>query len=174
MSDGFVVVVEGCDKCGKTSLAASLGDLLKWPVVHFSQPKTPGGATQEYLHALAERPGPFIADRFYLGESVYGPLYRSTPPIPGADVAILETVLHARGSLLVLMEDAAWRVEDRFIRLEEDFARAQDVPVILREFDRLWRESRLAKVRATLDDKLSLVVAGVVQRMQLAARVTGL
>jgi hypothetical protein len=172
-SDGFVVVVEGCDKVGKSTLAAGLHELLGWPVVKFSQPAL-GGATKEYLAALAAHDGPFIADRFHLGESVYGPLYRKSSPMNQYDVRLIENALLDRGALLVLMEDAAENIIARFKALSEDFAREQDVPVILREFGKLWRQSRLAKVRATLDDKLPLVIAGVVQRMQLAARVTGL
>lgn len=160
----FVIVIEGCDKCGKTSLAKRLRDRFDWPIVKCSQPK-PGGAVAEYMSAIANQPGPFIADRFHLGESVYGPIYRGTPRLDGLDCRAIEDQLIDRGSLLVLMEDRPDRIAERFKRLGESFARASDITRILVDFELEWRRSRLAKIRATWDDGLPDVVAAVAMYM---------
>lgn len=162
--NGFVIVIEGCDKTGKTSLATALSSMLGWPVVKCVQPG-PGGAVKEYLSKLSDNRGPFIADRFHLGESVYGPIYRDTPPIRQPYLDIIESVLLSRGSLLVLMEDRVDRIVERFKRLDESFAKIRDVLLIARNFDLEWRRSRLAKIRATWDEALPGVVSDVVWRM---------
>lgn len=65
----FVIVIEGADKTGKSTLAASLVKFTGWPVAHMRQPASPGPdvALQECLDALEHQKGPFIADRFHVG-----------------------------------------------------------------------------------------------------------
>jgi len=148
MSDRFAVVIEGCDKTGKSSLAAALRDALGWPVVRSSQTTGPDAALQEYLDVLEHQKGHFIADRFHLGESVYGPIYRGTPRLDPSAVWLIEERLLDRGCLLVLMEDDPEALVSRFRELDEGFAWEGDVPDLLARFDVEWRRSRLAKVRA--------------------------
>jgi hypothetical protein len=151
MSDQFVVVVEGCDKTGKTSLVAALHEALGWPMVKSSQTTGPDAALQEYLDVLDHEKGHFIADRFHVGESVYGPIYRGTLPLDHTAMRLVEERLLDRGCLLVLMEDDPEAVIARFKALKEDFAREQDVRDIIAKFDVEWRRSRLAKIRARWD-----------------------
>lgn len=151
MSDGFVIVVEGCDKTGKTSLSRELESATGWSVVKTSQPKTPGpdAATMEYLETLATHRGPFIADRFHVGESVYGPIYRKTLPIGPTNLRLIEDKLLDRGCLLVLMEDDPDAIIKRFRKHNEDFAKEQDVRDIVQKYVVEWRRSHLAKIRAS-------------------------
>jgi hypothetical protein len=173
-SDGFVVVIEGIDKSGKSSLAAAVRGLTGWPVMKFGPPKNAGGASLEYFKALVDNPGPFIADRFHLGESVYGPLYRGTERMHPVSAAAIEGILLGRGALLVLMEDSPDRVAERFTSLGEDFSKVADVSTILADFDREWRESRLAKIRATWGSELlPYTVLAVVEAMRAAREATG-
>lgn len=149
--DQFAIVIEGCDKTGKSSLATTLHYALGWPVVKSSQTTGPDAALQEYLDVLEHEKGHFIADRFHLGESVYGPIYRGTLPMGAVAVGLVEERLLNRGCLLVLMEDKPDAVVARFKALDESFAREADVPDILEKFDLEWRRSRLAKIRARWD-----------------------
>ena len=166
MSDRFVIVIEGVDKTGKSSLAAALRETLGWPVVKSSQTTGPDAALQEYLDVLEHQKGHFIADRFHLGESVYGPVYRGTPPMDDAAVRLVEIRLLERGCLLVLMEDYAAAIAGRFKAHGEDFARAADVSDLLLRFDNEWRRSRLAKIRARWDELVvPQAVLGVVQQL---------
>jgi len=148
----FVVVIEGCDKTGKSTLAGLLAKDLGWPVVKMNQPRTPGPhvAAQECLDVLGAQKGPFIADRFHLGESVYGPIYRGTLPMDHVDMRLIETRLQARGCLLVLMTDSVKMIIARFKALKEDFAKEGDVRDIVEKYQVEWERSRLAKIRARL------------------------
>ena len=147
-NSGFVIVVEGCDRTGKTTLCDQLSNFLKWPVVKFSQPKV--DAMAEYTEALAEHPESFIADRLHLGESVYGPIYRGTPPVLRSRVLAFEGDLVGRGALLVLLTDTPLRVRDRFAQLGEDFAKPDHVVEILERFDHEFGFSALSKVRMNM------------------------
>lgn len=162
--DRFVIVIEGCDKCGKTSLATQLSAMLNWPVVKSSQPG-PMGAVHEYIAALHTNTGPFIADRFHLGESVYGPLYRGGFGVNQYDFREIERLLSARGALLVLMEDDPAWIVTRFRQLNEDFARADDIPKLLDGFDREFHRSRLPKLRFRWHPHIPFLVSDVVHYM---------
>lgn len=146
---GFVVVVEGCDRTGKTTFCDFLSKLLGWPIVKFSQPK--GDAMAEYAEALRAHPESFIADRLHLGESVYGPIYRGTTPVPDDRFYAFEAELAARGALLVLMTDTPERVIKRFEVHGEDFAKGDHVRAILEAFDFQFVRSALPKVRMNME-----------------------
>lgn len=161
-----MIVVEGCDKTGKSSVASALCYALGWPTIHFSAPKSGEDAIAQYSRELATNPRPFIADRFHLGEFVYGPLYRGS--VPDADrMRALEDQLIRRGALLVLMYDSPAAVVERFQRHGETFARVDHAPRILSDFDDAWRASRVAKVRLRWS-------ADEVERRAAVDRVVGL
>jgi hypothetical protein len=162
--DRFAIIIEGTDKCGKTSLATQLSAMLGWPIVKCSQPG-PMGAVHEYLTTLRATAGPFIADRFHLGESVYGPLYRGGFGINQFDFREIEGHLMNRGSLLVLMEDDPEPIVARFKRLNEDFARADDIPKLLDGFDREFYRSRLPKLRFRWHPHIPTLISDVVHYM---------
>lgn len=168
----FVIVMEGCDKTGKTTTAQRLGADLEWPVLKFGQPG-PEGPFAEYMRALVNHDGPFIADRFHMGESVYGPIYRGTPPMSAEQTEQIEELLFARGALVVLMEDFPSAVIDRFKALKEDFAREDDVYKIMNKYEELFRACRLPKMRATLNDTLPVVIENLVVQMSWRERAEG-
>lgn len=156
---GFVIVLEGCDKVGKSTVAAQLSQLLSWPVLKFGQPG-PDGAFKEYCYALAHQDGPFIADRFHIGESVYGPIYRGAG-MNQFDARHIENELRERGCLLVLMEDAPERIIARFKEHDETFAKEEHVRAIISHFDELFWRSRLPKIRASLHQHLATNIGNI-------------
>jgi hypothetical protein len=160
--DTFVVVIEGVDKTGKSSLARGLHAALGWPVEKFGPPR--GDAAREYLAALRQA-GPFIADRFHLGESVYGPIYRGTQPMHPWSVRQIEEALMRRGALLVLMTDDPADISRRFNALGEDFAKVEHVAELVRRFDELWERSVLPRVRLRWTDRTVQLVLDVVDGM---------
>lgn len=161
--DRFVVVVEGCDKTGKSSLASALHGALGWPVWKFGQPE--GDPAMEYVRALSREPGPFVADRFHLGESVYGPIYRGTPPLPKHVNEAIEEMLLDRGALLVLMVDDPDSIARRFKSEGEGFAKVEHVGAIVEQFDRLWLRSRLPRVKLHWCSTAPALVARLVLEM---------
>lgn len=159
-----MIIIEGCDKCGKTTLAEELRTRLSWPVVKFSQPA--GDAYAEYHTALDTHLKPFIADRFHLGEAIYGPLYRMTPRPTIDAINRLEDRLIARDALLVLLWDDPDRIIARFAEAGETFARVNDVDEIMWGFRVAWVESRCAKLAAVWQPGLAGIVAAAAMMMR--------
>ncbi|MFF4189102.1 hypothetical protein ACFYZ9_38525 [Streptomyces sp. NPDC001691] len=70
-----VLLTDGCDGVGKSTLAAHLAARHGFAVVH--SPQTPGSVdlVRRYRQLLAS-PGRLVLDRCFVSELVYGPLYR--------------------------------------------------------------------------------------------------
>lgn len=169
MRPGFVVILEGVDKTGKTSTARDLHDILGWPIIKHSQPKPGVDPYVEYNATLGAHQESFIADRFHLGEAVYGPIYRGTPK-PSSPVNIaFEQRLMNRGALLILMVDKAEAIIERWRTLKEDFAQEDKVRLMLRSYEDEYAESFLSKLRLTYTGD-SLALANIIRNMEAATR----
>lgn len=66
-----MIVLDGAENTGKTTLAGLLADRLGWPVRHWGK----DDGYRRYLHAL-ENPEPQIWDRCFWDEVVYQPVKR--------------------------------------------------------------------------------------------------
>lgn len=97
-------VLEGPDGAGKSFLAATLQSTLNLRVEHFGPPERP--PLEEYLHWLVDLDGTHhshhrVIDRFHLGESVYGPIFRGTKPLTIPELSTIEWALMVRGYTLI-------------------------------------------------------------------------
>jgi hypothetical protein len=95
-----VIVLEGCDGTGKTTLAVTLASQHGYAVIHSG--RTPDGTDlAERYQALLATPGKIVLDRSFISELVYGPLDhgRSRLTLPGA--TDLARRVAARGGVLV-------------------------------------------------------------------------
>lgn len=137
---GDIIILEGCDKTGKTTLARALARMLGWPVVAFKQPKTTPPVDEYFRAAL--QPGRFIFDRFHLGQLVYGPVYRGERD-RRERFRLLELLLRARGAVLVYLRHCVPELIQRFRRDREDFAKEGDVSRLLTLYEGVYTWSCL-------------------------------
>lgn len=95
-----VIVLEGCDGTGKTTLAAALASQHGHAVIHSG--RTPDGiGLAERYRALLAAPGKIILDRSFISELVYGPLDHGRSRITVTEAASLACRAAARGGVLV-------------------------------------------------------------------------
>jgi thymidylate synthase len=146
---GNVIVIEGCDKTGKSSTAQMLAGILGWKIVASGPPRTDDPAA-EYLAVLDEHHDGLILDRFHLGELIYGPLYRGSQTSP-FDLARVEDRLRARGALLVHLTDTPDAIAHRFVEDKEAFASLYHIPQIVDGFHRVVGWSTLEKLTLVYD-----------------------
>lgn len=97
-----VIILDGCDGTGKTTLAEALREQLGYAVTHSGQ--TPDGVdlADRYRNLLA-MPGRIVLDRSFVSELVYGPLLRGRSRITQqAAVSLVRDVAHRGGTLVHL------------------------------------------------------------------------
>lgn len=74
-----IVIVEGCDNVGKTTVAKHLADELSYEYHHCGAPSDENSAMDEYFDLL-NRPNDIILDRSWIGDLVYAPTLRGYYP----------------------------------------------------------------------------------------------
>jgi thymidylate kinase len=95
-----VIVLEGCDGTGKTTLAATLAERHGYVVVHSGRIPDADGLAEQYRVVL-DMPGKIALDRSFISELVYGPLRDGRSRLTPRQAAELAFVLADRGGVLV-------------------------------------------------------------------------
>lgn len=135
------VIIEGSDCAGKTTLVNHLRDKFKLPIVKFSKPR--GEPYAEYAAFLCQRYQPAILDRFYLGELVYGPLWRGQSGLDELQRIAIEDLLVARKPLAIYCETSIPFTQATLRRRGDEFTKADEIPAIIKGFRRAIAESKL-------------------------------
>jgi len=95
-----LIILEGCDGVGKTTLAEELSARHGYMIVHAA--RTPDGTDLFAKYsAVLERPGPLVLDRSFPSELVYGPLDHGRSRLTLVDVLRLAATAADRGGILV-------------------------------------------------------------------------
>lgn len=87
----MIIILEGPDGCGKTTLAKHLCKTFKLDYKHEGPPSTNKSAYDHYSDLLEDAHGKrVIFDRFALGELVYGPILRGISRLDANDWALMK------------------------------------------------------------------------------------
>jgi thymidylate kinase len=103
----LLVICEGTDGSGKTTLANTLAIMTRGKYLHAGPPKRhPLVEYTEPLSSYAPGTGQdLICDRWHVGELVYGPLYRGRSGLTHNQFRAVEDLLREKGALLVLCDE---------------------------------------------------------------------
>lgn len=109
----MLIIIEGPDNTGKTTLARHLQEVFSLDYIHCSKPKT-DNPYLEYCELADSIKKPTVIDRAHLGEYVYGTLWRGgcsiTPKMfQDLDLKFMEkfeyvVVIHAQAPLEIIEE----------------------------------------------------------------------
>lgn len=140
-----LVLIEGCDKCGKSTLARELYGRYGVPIVKFSQPK--GDPFVEYMEFLQKhgqkRRGHAILDRFYLGELVYGPIKRGGSAISEEQARAIEDYLKTLNAVGIWASNTEENVVSNFRKDGESFLLESEAKAVLSGYEREVAKSSL-------------------------------
>ena len=143
----MLIILEGCDGTGKTTLANQLAETLQSQgrtVVRLARGVPQKHPLEEYEYDLDfYTPGvgvDVVCDRWHWGDAIYGPLYRgkSTLGQPGMDHVGL--YLRARGALLAMLDCSVGEVRRRLNERGEDYLRPEHVEHVVNDYRRLFHE----------------------------------
>lgn len=152
----MVIVIEGENKCGKSTLARHIVS-LGFKYIKVSQPG-PQGAFKEYSDILKtlEKGGDYVLDRFYVGEQVYGPIYRGSSSLTGEQIIEIERRLSKINTVLVYCYDSEKNIAKRFIKDGEEFADVSKIGKALELFEKEIKRSILPVYRHKMNSKMDL------------------
>ena len=129
MTVSRMVILEGCDGSGKTTLAGALMRKrgYDYTVVKTGLPEPGYDVAVAYLDAIyaaLARPGRTLFDRLHLGEKIYGPLLRGEDCMGQDGLATIERVMAAHNIALIICAPpwetlvAGWRSKDDLLKNE--------------------------------------------------------
>jgi thymidylate kinase len=95
----MLIIIEGPDKSGKTTLAQAIERTFGYEYVHFGIPG-PDPAS-EYVKFLLDLKKPTVTDRFYLGERVYSTILRNKQTVTELEYAVIERLCRLRAAILI-------------------------------------------------------------------------
>lgn len=119
----MIIIVEGPDGSGKTTLAEKIARQSGYTLLHRSQPKSEEekrNMMAEYLHVIKSGKN-VVMDRCWYSEMVYGPIMRDATCIDYPEMYELERLLCKKGAILIYCTDAPEVLWSRCQRRGEDY-----------------------------------------------------
>lgn len=136
----MIIIIEGPDGSGKTTLAETLSRQTGFPVVHRTQPKSEEEKAKMmdgYVDAIKKGKN-IIFDRCWYSEMAYGPIMRDKSVISYPEMYELEQLLTKRGALIIYCIDKPETLWYRCSKRGEDYITDYDTFVsICKEFDKI-------------------------------------
>ena len=145
----MIIIIEGPDGSGKTTLAEKLSKQTKWPIVHRSQPKTEEEKAcmmQSYLEVIKQGKN-CIFDRCWYSEMAYGPTMRDESVISYPEMYHLEKALAKHGAIIIYCTDKPDILWKRCQRRGEDYIKFKaDFVDICEAYDDIMNAPHLVPV----------------------------
>ena len=136
----MIIIIEGPDGSGKTTLAGILSRQTGFPVVHRTQPKSEEEKAKMmdgYVDAIKKGKN-IIFDRCWYSEMAYGPIMRDKSVISYPEMYELEQLLTKRGALIIYCTDKPETLWYRCSKRGEDYMTDYGTFVsICKEFDKI-------------------------------------
>jgi hypothetical protein len=151
----MLVVVEGADGAGKTTLIGRLQDVLGEAEVRHKGPPERDPVEEYAVDIQDYRPGSgrhVLCDRWHWGELVYGPVLRGKTRFTRETFAHVEKVLLARGAVVVHATGDPGILGARLETRGDDLVRREQLPALIDGFHRVHGRSELPCVQVRVDD----------------------
>lgn len=153
-----IIIIEGENKTGKSTLAKHLSETYEYIHHHCSQPE--GDPYIEYLDILdmvKETGESYVLDRYCYGEFVYGPIYRGKSGLEIVQLLDIERILMTEfNSVLIHCHDTFENIEERFISENEESATVDKIEETLDRFEHIINLSSLIKFEHRMNSELDL------------------
>lgn len=131
----MLIIISGCDRSGKTSIATKFVEKNKYEYTHFSSPKNKEDGKQQYFNFIANINSyeNYLCDRFYEGEFVYAPIYRNYQ----LDYApqLEETLLQKTNAMYVYVKADLDIIKKRIKEVGEDFVKDDDLGKVINNYE---------------------------------------
>lgn len=143
-----ILIIEGIDGSGKSTLAdlVQAAAANRYNVIREHRGPMKGSVVDEYIKPLFDI-GPndlLIADRWHVGEMIYGPIYRGISYVDSV-IEHIESILDDLGAVKIIMLTPKEIVKERLEDRGEDFLKEKDFDLVYDFYanfaeERFWEE----------------------------------
>lgn len=120
-----VIIVEGIDGSGKSTLVDSLESMIpdNYHVLRMHRGPIQDTVENEYIEPLTSLSSNqfLLADRWHVGEMIYGPIYRGESLVSGLYENLIESYLDSIGAVKIILQPDISEVRQRLADRGEDY-----------------------------------------------------
>lgn len=145
-----LIIIEGIDGSGKSTLANMIQEVAQnnYNVIRAHRGPMKGSVVEEYVKPLFEV-GPndlLIADRWHVGEMIYGPIYRGVSYVDSV-LEHIENILDDLAAVKIVMLTPREIVRERLAGRGEEFLKEKDFDQVYDFYEKFavdyfWEEIR--------------------------------
>ena len=162
----MILILEGVDLAGKSTVAEALARRLKTEVIHHGPPRSDLPLIQQYSREIeAYQPGSgqhLVFDRLHVGEGVYGPIKRGSSLLSEAQFEWFQLLLDSRGAVVISMLPPLEVVRQRYLERGDEFVNLDELEEVWRGYDQLFGTARVTHtVRDSLDVDWAMGLANI-------------
>lgn len=159
-----IIILEGIDGSGKSTLAQRLAAKSPLPVRIEHRGPIQDTIQAEYVNPLFEvdENELLIADRWHVGEMIYGPLYRGktmVAPYLGA----IETILDWFGAVRIIMSPPLEVVRQRLEERGEDYLEPEHVEQVYKAYEDFAWAHDYRLMTDVADHQLDYIIAAAMK-----------
>lgn len=132
------IIIEGIDGAGKSTFIEKIDKAItesqewydkKWDKVFYHRGVPVGTIEQEYMNPLlrAKKNEFFVADRWHVGEMIYGPIYRGETLVSGQWEADIEQQLDRMNAIKIILLPPLEVVKKRLATRGEDYLQDEHI-----------------------------------------------
>lgn len=144
-----MIVVEGLDRCGKSTVTQALLKLLPgWSYRHHTKP--PMHPYGYFAGFLADARPSVVVDRLHWSEPAYGVTYRDGSGLSFVEWTKLELMCLAQDAHVLYMEDDVDSIRSRWD--DKEMFPAEGIERLKDEYEKVLAQSKVPRVRAKLPD----------------------
>ena len=145
-----IIIIEGIDGSGKSTLADLIEQAAssRYKVIRAHRGPMKGSVVEEYVKPLFEIKDDelLIADRWHVGEMIYGPIYRGISYVDSV-LEHIENILDDLGAVKLVMLTDRELVRERLAARGEDYLKDEDFDQVFDFYEtfatlHMWEEIR--------------------------------
>lgn len=145
-----IVIIEGIDGSGKSTLANMIEEVAehKYKVIRTHRGPMKGSVVEEYVAPLFEVAADelLIADRWHVGEMIYGPIYRGISYVDSV-LEHIENILNDLGAVKLVMLTPKEIIQDRISSRGEDYLKPEDFDQVYDFYESFAKEYFWEEIR---------------------------
>jgi len=163
-----IIIIEGIDGSGKSTLATMIEKVAssKYEVVRAHRGPMQGSVVEEYVAPLFEvKPNQLlIADRWHVGEMIYGPIYRGISYVDSV-LEHIESILDDLAAIKIVMLTPREIVKARLLDRGEDYLKPQDFDEVFDFYEGFAKASFWEELRE-VNEYTPYQIMGMLERGQ--------
>lgn len=142
----MLFLIEGPDRCGKSTLAHSLSQTLDIPILHFGVPPSDPTQLMEFfltpIQEALKTHEHFVIDRYHLSNEAYQETF-GCAVLPAADWFWLDAWIESLGTFLFMLVDNPRAIYERVQAEGKDQLTMQEIGEILNRFNESYGRSQI-------------------------------